>query len=228
MSIGEGGEKHPSYGTIVFNRCFSNGTTLFGSNIKHNNYITLEIKHASMGRELHSDWVSDAAPICRVGMSYAQFAEAISSFGSHPGVPVTIEFTEKDGYVEDRPEFKNKRIELDEELKQQMEEVTRTVAEASTSIGEILNKKGNVTKADKQEIMSILYKMQNMMPNTEFIHKRMAEEMEKVVLEAKNEIEAYTQHKMDVIAAKAMSQQVLDDNMKAENLIPEKPVITMD
>lgn len=28
MSIGDAGEKQPSYGTLVFNRCFSNGTTL--------------------------------------------------------------------------------------------------------------------------------------------------------------------------------------------------------
>ena len=86
---------HPSYGTIMFNRSNSRVTPLFGSSIKHNNVITMELRHAEIERGLNRDWVYGKAPIAEIEMSYSQFAEAITSFGQGTGIPVTIRYTEK-------------------------------------------------------------------------------------------------------------------------------------
>lgn len=199
-------ESNPSYGTIIFNRAQTTGATLFGSNIKHNEMITLEINHASMKRDLHSDWVHDENTIVSVEMTYSQFAEAISSFGMHPGVPVTIRYTEKEGYIKERPKFKNKRIQLDEELKEQMDKVSHITRNAYKNVADILGKKGSVTRADKDEILRIMNELANAMPNTEYMHTQMIEEMDKVVLEAKNEIEAFTKRRIETIANNAIAQ----------------------
>lgn len=86
---------HPSYGTIMFNRSNNRVTPLFGSSIKHNNVITMELRHAEIERGLNRDWVYGKAPIAEIEMSYSQFAEAITSFGCGSGVPCTIRYTEK-------------------------------------------------------------------------------------------------------------------------------------
>lgn len=199
-------ERKASYGTIIFNRAHTTAATLFGSNIKHNEMITLEINHASVKRDLHSDWVHDENTIVSVEMSYSQFAEAISSFGMHPGVPVTIRYTEKDGYIDDRPEFANKRVQLNKELKEQMDNVSSITRNAYKSVADILNKKGSVTKDDKQQILHIMNELANAMPNTEYMYDQMIEEMDKVVLEAKNEIEAFTKRRIETIANNAIAQ----------------------
>lgn len=193
-------ETHPSYGTIVFNRARANGTTLFGSNIKHDEIVTMEVSHASLERGLHQDWVHDEGTILSIEMSYAQFAQAISSFGMYPGVPCTIRRTEKDGFIEERPTYKNKRKELDQELKDKMDEFTRLTNGAYTQAQSILNKKGSITKDDKKEILSIIQQIAHAMPDTEYLYNCMSKEMDKTVLEAKNEIEAFAQHRIESIA----------------------------
>ena len=41
---------HPSYGTLLFNRAYGGKTPLFGSSIEHSNVITMELRHAEIGR----------------------------------------------------------------------------------------------------------------------------------------------------------------------------------
>ena len=201
----ENKETHPSYGTVMFNRAQTPGVTLFGSNIKHDNIITMNVYHASISRELHQDHIFNEAPILSVEMSYAQFAEAISSFGMMPGVPCTIKATEKDGYIKERPEYKNQRKEMDKDLKKQMDNISKATNDSYDKVKNILSKKGTVTKADKEEILSIIGEITRLMPNTEFLYKRMTEEMDKTVLEAKNEIEAFTQRRLESIAKDAIT-----------------------
>lgn len=221
-------EEHESYGTLIFNRAHSNGTTLFGSNIKHNEYVTLEINHASIKRDLHSDWVHDEKRIVSVEMSYAQFAEAISSFGMHPGVPVTIRYTEKDGYVDSRPEFVDKRTQINEELKEQMKHVNDITNKAYHEVEAILSKKGNVTKADKNEILGILGELARAMPNTKYIHDMMKEEMNKVVIEAKNEVEAFTKRRLETIANNAIANNAMNKDEIQDKITDNKGPVMLD
>lgn len=199
-------ETNPCYGTISFNRAQGNGMTLFGSNIPHDHCITLEIHRASVCRELHSDFIHEESPIVTVDLSYNQFAEAISAFGQHPGVPCTICYTEKDGYIKERPAYVNKRKQLDKELKEQIDKITNIAANAEQNVNDILNKKGTLTKADKEEIRKIMNSLKNAMPNTEYIHKQFQNEMDKAVLEAKGEVEAFVARRFETIAKETISQ----------------------
>ena len=199
-------ETNPCYGTISFNRAQGNGMTLFGSNIMHDHCITLEVYHASVDRELHSDFIHEERPIVKVDMSYNQFAEAISAFGRHPGVPCTIRYTEKDGYLKELPTYVNKRKQLDKELKEQIDKITNIATNAEQRVNDVLNKKGTLTKADKDEIRRIMISLKNAMPNTEYIHKQFQNEMDKAVLEAKSEVEAFVSKRFETIAKETISQ----------------------
>lgn len=101
-------EKHPCYGMLGFSRRSCPTTPLFGSSIQHRDTICMTLKHGELGRHLNNDYYFGKGIIAEVEMSYSQFAEAITAINVGDGVPCTIRFTEKDGYVKDRP-FVNKQ-----------------------------------------------------------------------------------------------------------------------
>lgn len=89
----DGDERHPAFGMIGVHRISSNpGETLFQSDLKHREYMTIEIHEASRNRDLKHDWVHPERMVCEVSMSMAGFASFIVSGGT-TGVPCTIAFT---------------------------------------------------------------------------------------------------------------------------------------
>lgn len=93
-------QAHPSYGMISFNReSCSPATSLFGSSIKHGNAIRMILFHAEIERGLNKDWFYAKGRIVEIEMSQSQFADAITSLNIGEGVPCTIRFTERDGYI---------------------------------------------------------------------------------------------------------------------------------
>ena len=150
--------EHPSFGTLMFNRAHCGGKiALFGSSIMHNDIITMEISHAKMERDLNSDHFFGNNRIISIEMSYSQFAEAITSFGSYPGVPVTIKWTEKDGITPDCP-YISKREQFTEELKEHREKVVKESKQLISDVARIFEKK-NLTKSDKEEVLSKLSRL---------------------------------------------------------------------
>ena len=101
--------KHPAFGMIGFSRVSGRENTLFGSSIKHNDRIVMQLKHGTQDRHLHEDCYYGHGLITEVEMSYSQFAECISTLNVGDGVPCTIRFTEKDGEIPYIKENKSKR-----------------------------------------------------------------------------------------------------------------------
>lgn len=65
----------------------------------HADTIAMTLYHADITRRLHSDSIHGSERIVEVEMSYSQFAGAITSMNMGSRVPVTIRWTEKDGYI---------------------------------------------------------------------------------------------------------------------------------
>lgn len=86
---------HPAYGMLSFSRRTGGKQSLFGSSIEHKDVIAMTLRHGEVDRQLNRDWYHGTEVIAEVEMSYAQFAEAITSMNIGTGVPVTIRFTEK-------------------------------------------------------------------------------------------------------------------------------------
>lgn len=91
---------HSGYGVMTITRQQVNPpTALFGSSIKHGNVINVTISHADLKRGINHDWYHANGRICEIELSLSQFADMITSIGNGDGVPCTIHFTERDGYI---------------------------------------------------------------------------------------------------------------------------------
>lgn len=196
---------HPSYGTLLFSRKSSGGKTpLFGSSIQHRDTICMTLHHASIERGLNRDWIHGDKVIAEVEMSYSQFAEAITSMNIGTGVPVTVRWTEKDGKIPPC-DFVSKREQFEDEFKTQRKNATRVSEELIQEVTELFNQKGTLKKADKEEILRKLNKLKmDIGINTDFIVNQFNEQMDKTVMEAKGEIEAFYQNKVNTIASAAL------------------------
>lgn len=196
---------HPSYGTLLFSRSIIGGKkTLFGSSIQHDNTISMTLHHASIERGLNRDWIHGDKVIVEVEMSYSQFAEAITSMNMGTGVPVTIRWTEKDGAIPPC-DFVSKRDQFEDEFKKQRETAIRISEELIQEVTELFNQKGTLKKADKEEILRKLNMLKmDIGVNTDFIVQQFNEQMDKTVMEAKGEIEAFYQNKINTIASAAL------------------------
>lgn len=207
---------HPSYGTLAFSRRTGGATPLFGSSIEHRDTIAMTLYHADITRDLHRDSIYGYKKIAEVEMSYSQFAEAITSMNMGGEVPVTIRWTEKDGRIP-ACDFVNKREQFADEFKEHVSKAMDDSKNLIKEVSELFNQKKTLTKADKENIMGKLLKLsQNIGCNMDFIADQFNEQMDKTVMEAKGEIEAFCQNKINSIASASLVEHK-DDILKLEN-----------
>lgn len=195
---------HPSYGTLSFSRRTGGATPLFGSSIEHKDTISMTLYHASVTRHLHNDTIYGNKPVAEIEMSYAQFAEAITSLNMGTGVPVTIRWTEKDGKIPPC-DFVSKRGQFTNEFKEKRKKATEDTQQLIKDVTELFNQKKSLTKADKEKILKQLHMLNmNIGCNMDFIADQFNEQMDKTITEAKGEIEAFMQNKVNSIASEAL------------------------
>ncbi len=199
--------KHPSYGLLQFSRMSGGLTNLFGSSIQHKDTIRLRINEGGVKRDLSTDWYCDDGRIIEVEMSYSQFAEAITSMNVGSGVPVTIRWVRGEGSIEPCP-FTNKKQQFEEEFKHRLDKANETANQLILNVEKLFEEKKNLTKKDKDEILSMLTKIyQSINGNSDFVYRMFNEQMDKTTTEAKGEIEAFMQNKINSIAQAALVEQ---------------------
>lgn len=195
---------HPSYGTLAFSRRTGGATPLFGSSIEHRDTIAMTLYHADITRGLHRDSIYGGRAIAEVEMSYSQFAEAITSMNMGSGVPVTIRWTEKDGKIPPC-DFVSKREQFTDEFKEKRKKATEDAHQLIKDVTELFSQKKTLTKADKDAILNKLHHLNmDIGCNMDFIADQFNEQMDKTVMEAKGEIEAFMQNKVNSIASAAL------------------------
>lgn len=196
------GEKttHPAYGMLSFSRRTGGKTPLFGSSIEHRDTIAMTLTHGDITRGLNTDWYHGNGIIAEVEMSYSQFAEAITSMNMGSGVPVTVRRTEKDGRIPEC-DFINKKEQFQDELKERLSNATEMSRSLIVEVQKLFDEKKTLTKADKSEIINKLTKVASEINgNVNFTYEMFNEQMDKTVMEAKGEIEAFYQNKVNSIA----------------------------
>ena len=197
--------KHPAFGMIGFSRISGGENTLFGSSIKHNDRIVMTLKHGEQHRHLHDDWYYGRGLITEVEMSYSQFAECISTLNVGDGVPCTIRFIEKDGNIPYIKENNSKREQFRNEFSNTISKAMEQVQAQINQIQESIDNKKNLGVKDRKEIISQLRQVKyNIGSNLDFCVKQFDEQMEKTTLDAKGEIEAFCQNKINSIAQAAL------------------------
>ena len=210
---------HPSYGTLAFRRRTGGATPLFGSSIEHRDTISMTLYHADITRGYHEDWISGNREIAEVEMSYSQFAEAITSMNMGTGVPVTIRFLEKEGKIPPC-DFVDKRKQFTQEFSEKRQEISEKSQQVLNEVSELFSQKKALTKAEKDEIIRKLnWLNMNIGTNLDFIANQFNEQMDKTITEAKGEIEAFCQNKINSIASASLVEH------KDELLNLENPVL---
>lgn len=191
---------HPSYGMLQFNRISSSGNIpLFGSSIMHKDVIEMVVRTGEVDRTLSRDWYHGHEEMIRVQMSYSQFAEAITSMNMGTGVPVTIK--RFNGEVMPDCPFEDKRKQFEDEFKNKNRQANEKVNGIIEQITNIMDNKKSLGKKDMNDIvekLNMVYSEIN--SNTEFIYRQFNEQMDKTVRDAKGEIEAFMQNKINSIA----------------------------
>ncbi len=199
--------KHPSFANLYIGRSQCSGQkALFGSSIKHHDIITLKIFPAFIDRNLNVDrYFPEARPYIEIEMSQSQFAQAITSLNMGAGVPVTLRRLH-DQYIEPCP-FVDKREQFSNEFREDMNELTRKLTEATKHVERLIEEKKTFNKADKEQILSALRSVTSQLAsNYPYMYSMFNEQMDKTVTEAKAEIESHIQARMEDVAFKAMNK----------------------
>ena len=178
------------YGMISVHRTNSTGTHLVGSDIEHQQFITLKISTANYERNLKNDWFFPDRNLIEISMSLSQWAEFISSPNTS-GVPCTLERIQGKCLFEDEEVPFVDKIKLhDDEYKRHwannVKELKTLIANLSDSFE---NKESRKTQRELIHQLEILIK--NFIPNEKFAINEFEEHIEKRVNQAKTEISNY-------------------------------------
>lgn len=198
---------HPSFALASFSRCSGGNPNLFGSNISHNEFIELKITHAQEHRGLNTDHRHGTDTILNCRMSLTQFAELVSTQNSGEGIPVTLSFTEKDGYVPQIKVAVDKSLQFRNEFSGNIRKAMSDIMEQIDAVQSSLNGKKPLGVKEREEIIRRLERAKaGISGNLDFCAEQFAEFMEGTVTDAKGEVEAFIGGRMQKIAEKAIAE----------------------
>lgn len=200
-------ETHPAYGLVGFTRTFASGKhPLFGSSIEHSNSVRLTIKRASVSRNLNSDHFFSEGNLIEVEMSQAQFAECITSMNVGEGTPCTIRFIAGEGEIPNI-ESKNTAENFSNEFNSHIENNCLSAKKLFSEMQELFETKKSIGKGDRDELLKKFSRLiMEMDDNSKFISTQFDRQMNKTVSEAKAEVEAFVQNKLNSIALQTLAQ----------------------
>lgn len=151
-------------------------------------------------------------------MSLTQFAEAITSMNISPGVPVTLRFTENAGDIDQIENIVDKRTQYLDEFRDKNKESVKLINDLIDYVGEIFQKK-TITAKEKESVISALTQIYNAVgSHNTFMAEQFNETADGIIKEAKGEVEAFVQHKMNSLALAALAQEHTDPKLVGENL----------
>lgn len=193
----QGDEKHPAFGLIGVHRISATpGEVLFQSDLRHHEYIRLEIHEATRNRDLTHDWVLPGRLVCEVSMSMSQFASFVASGGT-TGVPCTLEFTGSGKYVPgERPGLNPApRLALThEEVRAAATEAYGRIQNALKAYEVTLADSGKGSAATRRAALNGLRStIANAAPNVAYAARMLDEHAEAVVEQSRADIEAMAQ-----------------------------------
>ena len=207
--------QHPSFGMLGFSRVNGNSGYLFGTNVQPDNYIEMRLYTGRMKRDDIEDNFYPDDNILTVKMSPVQFSELITSMNYARGVPCTItSFNGKK--VEQAKNIENRKTFSARSFNDKMSKFAASINKNMTTAEKLIAKK-NLSKKDQEELRMMLYRIQTeLTSNIPFFRQMFQEEMDKIVVDAKAEIDAAMQHAVTKAGIKALGLQFNSDNKAIE------------
>ena len=197
---------HESFGQISFTRTVGGNTNFYGSELPQDHYISLEIHHSEIERELTQDRYYNKGQILRLRMSSGQFSELITSMNSGTGIPCTIERLQGKK-IESIPVLESRKDFVHRKFEDRMKEFAVKLKTKQDRVKE-LSKKKTLSKEDQKELnWTVEWITQEVTSNIPFFAKCFQETMDDVVFEAKLEVENAIQHKISVLGLNALHEE---------------------
>jgi hypothetical protein len=187
---------HEAFGTIKMTTPTGGDKTLFGSDIYHNQRVSISIQRARLDRHLNNDWIhSELMPLVEIEMSHSQFAQFITSSGNGSGTPVTLRYAPPVGAacaemaaikkIETKADMF--RREIKDIAKRQLEKISKQVEQ----LGEMIES-GKMSKKELREIHnSLTWAVGNAPGDMQYVVGKAEEALEKATAHSKIEVEAY-------------------------------------
>ena len=188
---------HPAFGVIGLSRVSSApSVNLFGSAVKHGHYFELTIKTARRNSSGTSEERHRGEKeLIRVAFSGVQLGELLTSANVGDGAPCTLIRVGGES-MPVIPDIDNFKVESQ---KQYTEQLNRTFEKSKAIIkkAEEMVRNGLPKKADKEEFLSLINMLGNdINSGLGFAGACFDEKVERVVSQAKGEVEAFVDHKI--------------------------------
>ncbi len=182
-------DHHESYGKIRISK-ISGGLSLFDSEVGNGGAILIQISTARLNRGLNHNWIHSDKELVEVYLSPLQWAEAITTAMNTDGVPCTLNRVM--GKTMERTPENDVIGQFEDEVATGFEQRMKDVVEAENRIRDILATKGAIKKGELREAYDILNKgLRHFESNMNYTKKCFDEQMDKTVLEAKQQIHHY-------------------------------------
>lgn len=213
--------EHPSYGLARFSRINGGHRALFGSSIQNQNTITLSISRAKHERNIGNDWYYAKNEIIEIEMSQNQFSELITSFNMGSGIPVTIKHINHDIYP--NPPFQSQADLHSQEFQKYMYNYRKEIETVLEKTKDVLQNKNSIGKGDRETMLkdleSLMDKLSSGIP---YYQQQFSEAMEKTVIEAKAEVEAFIERQIRNKGLEALGYDVERDRPRIESDIHDQ------
>lgn len=197
---------HESFGQISFTRTVGGNTNFYGSELPQDHYISLEVHHSEIERELTQDRYYNKGQILRLRMSSGQFSELITSMNSGTGIPCTIERLQGKK-IESIPVLESRKDFVHRKFEDRMKEFAVKLKTKQDRVKELSSKK-TLSKEDQKELnWTVEWITQEVTSNIPFFAKCFQETIDDVVFEAKLEVENAIQHKISVLGLNALHEE---------------------
>jgi hypothetical protein len=188
--------KHESFGQLSFSRITTSGNIgFYGSELKKGDFIQMELSESEIDRTLSTDWFHASKRLVKVRMTANQFSQLITSLNNGSGIPCTIEQV-GDKFYEDFPVIENRKEFTSRMFRERMLQFSKTLSAKRKRANELIAKK-NLSKNDQEELNNLLnWIMTETTNNIPYFSDCFQDNIDKVVLEAKIEIEAAVDSKI--------------------------------
>lgn len=176
---------HPAFGQIAASRV-SGYSALYGSDFRHNAYMTITIHRSQLNRNLSSDWHYATGELIEVALTEAQWATFVSAPNVGSGVPCTIQHI-AGARIPGLPEPEARADQFAAEMKEQM----ARVGERISAVIEQIDTMGLPARKAEKLKFDLGIAVSHLASNVGFVAKSFDEHMEETVEKAKAEVHGY-------------------------------------
>lgn len=190
--------RHDAFGVITMTTPTGGNDVMFGSDIKHNTRVRIEVSRAELTRNLSNDWHFGRGTLISFEMSHAQFANFITSSGNGSGTPVTLRYTApRSAGLEQMPGIKTLetkadvfRREIKESAKRQLDHIQTQLNAFGAQLAA-----GKLSMKDAKAMhRNLAVTVSNLPSNMEYVVGQAEEALEKAVAASAIQMEAQADH----------------------------------